>query len=64
VQLEETKKETKMMSTITPDTVPPTATQVLENKKRFGQDTEDKVTEWEKCNIKKIFKKYDIDKSG
>jgi Ca2+-binding EF-hand superfamily protein len=52
------------MSTVTPDTVPPTASQVLENKKRFGQDTEDKVTEWEKCSIKKIFKKYDTDKSG
>lgn len=52
------------MSTVTPDTVPPTAGQVLENQSRFGQDTEDKVTEWEKLNIKKIFKKYDADKSG
>ena len=28
--------------------VPPTADRVLENKSRFGTNTEDKLTEWEK----------------
>lgn len=61
--LEETKKETHFVY-VDPNTVPPTAARVLENKKKFGQDVEDQVTEWEKNTIKRLFKIYDVDKSG
>lgn len=43
---------------------PPTANKVLQNKARFGNDTEDMVTEWEKNETKKLFLKYDTDNSG
>jgi hypothetical protein len=28
--------------------IPPTADKVIENEKKFGLNTEDKLTEWEK----------------
>lgn len=64
VVLEETKKETMFLPTVTPETVPPTASRVLEVKGRFGNNTENRVTEWEKIEVKKVFKTYDKDKSG
>lgn len=66
-KLEETKKQEETLLNFTivkPETLPPTANKVLENKEKFGKDTEDKVTEWEINTVKKLFKDYDTDKSG
>lgn len=64
-EFEETKRQTMMNFTLVkPETVPPTAHKVIENKEKFGRDTEDKITEWEKNTIKRLFKVYDKDKSG
>jgi hypothetical protein len=35
-----------------------------ENKDSFGQNTEDKLVEWEKNQVKEVFFKYDKDKQG
>lgn len=35
-----------------------------ENKDKFGQNTEDRLDEWEKNQVKRLFREYDKDKSG
>ena len=35
-----------------------------ENKDYFGKNTEDKLDEWEKNFVKKLFREYDKDKQG
>lgn len=42
----------------------PEPTKKKENKDNFGQNTEDKLVEWEKNQVKEIFAKYDTDKGG
>lgn len=43
----------------------PTPTMKQQNKDNFGQNTEDKLVEWEKNQVKEVFQKYDADmKSG
>lgn len=39
-------------------------TKKQENKAKFGQNTEDKLDEWEKNQVKKLFREYDKDKNG
>lgn len=39
-------------------------TKKKENKEKFGQNTEDRLDEWEKNQIKKLFREYDKDKNG
>lgn len=64
-EFEETKRQTMLNFTyVKPGQTPPTAHKVLENKEKFGQDVENRVTEWEKNIIKRLFKVYDVDKSG
>lgn len=42
----------------------PVPTKKQENKDKFGQNTEDKLDEWEKNQVKKLFREYDKDKNG
>lgn len=42
----------------------PTPTMKQMNKDNFGQNTEDKLVEWEKNQVKEVFVKFDTDKSG
>lgn len=42
----------------------PVPTKKLENKKKFGQNNEDMLIEWEKNLIKPLFKEFDKDKKG
>jgi hypothetical protein len=37
---------------------------VLEMQSRFGSNKENKLTEWEKNDIKDLFREYDKNKSG
>lgn len=36
----------------------------MANKAKFGRNTEDELTEWEKNLIKDLFKEYDSEKKG
>jgi len=42
----------------------PTPSMKQQNKDNFGQNVEDKLVEWEKNQIKDLFKKFDADKKG
>ena len=42
----------------------PVPTKKQENKDKFGQNTEDKLDEWEKNQVKKLFREGDKDKNG
>lgn len=42
----------------------PVPTKKQENKDKFGQNTEDRLDEWEKNQVKKMFREYDKDKTG
>jgi hypothetical protein len=42
----------------------PVPTKKQENKDNFGQNTEVKLVEWEKNQVKELFVKYDTDKKG
>lgn len=42
----------------------PTPTKKLENKQKFGQNTEVALVEWEKNQIKPLFLEYDTEKKG
>jgi Ca2+-binding EF-hand superfamily protein len=42
----------------------PVPTKKQQNKEKFGQNTEDKLDEWEKNQVKKLFREYDKDKNG
>ena len=42
----------------------PTPTKKLENKQKFGQNTEVALVEWEKNQIKPLFQEYDTEKKG
>lgn len=42
----------------------PVPTKKQENKDKFGQNTEDKLVEWEKNQVKELFVKHDTDKKG
>jgi hypothetical protein len=59
-ELERTRKffETKTYTGI------PVPTKKQENKDHFGQNTEDKLVEWEKNQVKELFAKYDAQKKG
>lgn len=39
----------------------PVPTMKQQNKDNFGQNTEDKLDEWEKNQVKEVFQKYDAD---
>ena len=39
----------------------PVPTMKQQNKDHFGQNTEDKLDEWEKNQVKEVFQKYDAD---
>jgi len=58
--LERTRKffETKSYTGI------PVPSKKQENKDNFGQNTEDKLVEWEKNQVKELFVKYDTEKKG
>ena len=42
----------------------PTATSVTNNKDKFGKNSTNMISEWEKRNLKTQFEKYDKDKTG
>lgn len=42
----------------------PVPTKKLENRLKFGQNTEDVLTEWEKNQVKPLFREFDKDKKG
>jgi hypothetical protein len=42
----------------------PIPTKKLENRQKFGRNTETELTEWEKNQIKPLFKEFDKDKKG
>lgn len=42
----------------------PTPSMKQQNKDSFGQNTEDRLVEWEKNQIKDLFIKYDAEKQG
>ena len=42
----------------------PVPSKKQENKEKFGQNTEDKLDEWEKNQVKKLYREYDKDKNG
>jgi len=58
------KEEAKMKQAQELLTDPPLASGVISNARKFGLPTENKVSEWEKNDIKEVFLKYDTDKSG
>lgn len=42
----------------------PVPTKKLENKLKFGQNTEDSLVEWEKNQVKPLFREFDKEKKG
>jgi hypothetical protein len=58
------QRESKFYGETSASYKPPTPTKVKENKARFANDVENKVTEWEKNTIQELFKSYDKDNSG
>ena len=42
----------------------PVPSKKYENKMKFGQNTEVALVEWEKNQIKPLFKEFDVDKKG
>lgn len=42
----------------------PVPSRKQQNKDYFGQNTEDKLVEWEKNQVKEVFIKYDKEKKG
>lgn len=41
---------------------PPTANKVIDNRNKYGDDQETKLTEWEKNLVLQLFKEYDKQK--
>ena len=39
-------------------------TKKLENKKKYGENNEDMLIEWEKNQVKPLFREFDRDKKG
>jgi len=42
----------------------PIPTKKLENKMKFGQNTEDELVEWEKNQVKPLYREFDTEKKG
>ena len=61
-QMEETKRQTFYEQKLYVGIPVPTKKQL--NKDKFGQNTEDRLDEWEKNQVKRMFREYDKDKNG
>ena len=61
-QMEETKRQTFYEQKLYVGIPVPTKKQL--NKDKFGQNTEDRLDEWEKNQVKRMFREYDKDKTG